>query len=217
MKNKKLVSLALLILIALFIGAIYAYKNIENKKVENVSTYDYAKEPFVRAHSPSFGDNEKNIYVVEFLDPECESCALFHKIIKKFYKENYKDIKLVVRYLANHKNSDFAIKILEASRLQNKYNEVLETIYKTQGIWADHNNEKPQLLWDILSKIDGLNIEKIKQDMNNPKFDEIINIDRMDAQNLYVRGTPAVFINGKKLLVLSPDTLDDLYLSIVYK
>lgn len=213
MKNKNLVSLALLILVVIFVASIYTYKNMENKQVEEVSTMDYANEPFVQKHSVSFGENKKGIYVVEFLDPQCDSCALFHPIMKKFYKENYSDIKFVIRYLSNHQHSDFAIKILEASRIQNKYNEVLETMFEKQAVWS----QKPELIWTYLSKISDLDVEKIKIDMNNPKFDEIINIDRLDAQRLYVKGTPSIFINGKKLFVLSADTLEDLYLSKAYK
>lgn len=217
MKNKKLVVIALLVLVVIFVGAMYSYKNVENKKVENISTLNHAKAPFVRDYSVSFGDNKKDVYVVEFLDPQCESCALFHPIMKKMFRENYQDIKLVIRYLANHNYSDLVIKMVEAARVQNKYNEVLETIYEKQAVWAVHYNEKPDLLWNYISKIDGLDIEKLKEDMKNPKIDEIIKTDMQDAQSLYVRGTPTIFINGKKLNVLSAKTLDDLLISEMYK
>ena len=164
-----------------------------------------------------FGDNKKNISVVEFLDPECESCAIFHPIIRKVYKEHYSDIKLVVRYLANHKNSEFAIKILEASREQNKYEEVLSTIFEKQPVWAQHNNEKPELLWIFLAQIEGLNIDKLKEDMKNPKIDEIIKIDRQDATALNVKGTPTIFVNEKKLERLSQKDLFDLIEAEIYK
>ena len=217
MKNKSLVVITLLILAVIFVGGMYTYKNVEDKKVESVSTFDYAKEPFVRPYSVSFGENKKNIYVVEFLDPECESCALFHPIMKKMFKQYHEDIKLVIRYLANHKNSDFVIKMVEAARIQNKYNEVLEIIYEKQPVWAMHYNEKPELLWNYIKNVDGLDIEKLKEDMKDPKIDEIIKTDMQDAQNLYVRGTPAVFINGKRLNVLSASELEDLLLETMYK
>ena len=51
----------------------------------------------VRDYSVSFGENRKNIIVVEFLDPECESCALFHPMVKRFFKEYHTDIKLVIK------------------------------------------------------------------------------------------------------------------------
>ena len=215
MQNKKLVGISLFVLVALFVGLAYFYKNNENTKEASLVSSSAAS--LIRDHAMSFGDNKKNISVVEFLDPECESCAIFHPIIRKVYKEHYSDIKLVVRYLANHKNSKFAIKILEASREQNKYEEVLSVIFEKQPIWAEHNNEKPELLWTFLEQIEGLNIDKLKEDMKNPKIDEIIDNDAKDARILSVKGTPTVFVKEKRLERLSQKDLFDLVESEIYK
>ena len=196
-------------------GLTYFYKNSQNSKEALIVSSN--KVSLVKEHSMSFGDNKKNIEVVEFLDPECESCALFHPIMRKVYKEHYSDIKLVVRYLANHKNSKFAIKILEASRQQNKYEEVLSVIFEKQPIWAQHNNEKPELLWTFLAQIEDLDIEKLKVDMNNPKIDKIIESDAKDANALGVKGTPTIFVNEKKLNTLSQKELFDLVETEIYK
>ena len=215
MQNKKLVVISLFVLVITFLGLTYFYKNSQNSKEALIVSSN--KVSLVKEHSMSFGDNKKNIEVVEFLDPECESCALFHPIMRKVYKEHYSDIKLVVRYLANHKNSKFAVKILEASRQQNKYEEVLSVIFEKQQIWAQHNNEKPELLWTYLEQIEGLNIDKLKEDMKNPKIDEILDIDAKDASALNVRGTPTIFVNSKKLVRLSEKDLFDLVESEIYK
>lgn len=218
MKNKSLVAITLIVLIALFVGGGYAFKNKEEKKVQEVTaSIDYKKEPFIREYSPSFGDNEKGIYVVEYIDPECESCALFNGIIKDFYKEYYKDIKLVIRYLANHKNSEYAIRIIEAAREQNKYLEVLDVVYSKQPLWAQHNNEKPELLMGFLEEVEGLDLVKLQKDMENPEIKKRINYDLIDSQKLQVRGTPTIFVNGKRLRSLSADALENLYISEAYK
>lgn len=215
MQNKNLVIITSFLLVILFIGLAYFYKNSQNnKEALFISSKEVSLE---KEHSISFGENKKNIVVVEFLDPECESCAVFHTIIKKVYKEYYSDIKLVIRYLPNHKNSKFAVKILEASREQNKYNEVLNIIFEKQPFWAAHNNEKPELLWTYLAQIEGLDIEKLKIDMNNPEIDEIINTDIKDARALNIKGTPTLFVNEKKLEILSQKDLLDLIEAEIYK
>ena len=215
MQNKNLVIITTFILVILFIGLAYFYKNSQsNNETLNIPNNGASLE---KGHSISFGENKKNIVVVEFLDPECESCAIFHPIVKKLFKEYYSDIKLVVRYLANHKNSKFAIKILEASREQNKYNEVLTVIFEKQSLWAQHNNEKPELLWTFLAQIEDLNIDKLKEDMNNPKIEQIIDTDTKDAKMMSVRGTPTIFVNDKKLEVLSQKDLFDLVENEIYK
>ena len=40
------------------------------------------------AHSPSFGEAGAKVHVVEFLDPACETCALFYPFIKQVMAEN---------------------------------------------------------------------------------------------------------------------------------
>ena len=215
MQNKKLVGISILVLILLFIGLGYFYKNNQsNKESLLVSS---GNKSLVNENSISFGENKKNITIVEFLDPECESCAVFHPIMRKVYQEHYSDIKIVIRYLTNHKNSKFATKILEASREQNKYEEVLSVIFEKQPLWAQHNNEKPELLWTFLSEIVDLNIDKLKEDMNNPKIDQIIDIDAKDAKAYNVRGTPTIFVNEKKLDTLSQKELFDLVENEIYK
>ena len=215
MQNKNLVIITTFVLVIFFIVLTYFYKNSQsNNETLNIPNNGASLE---KGHSISFGENKKNIVVVEFLDPECESCAIFHPIVKKLFKEYYSDIKLVVRYLANHKNSKFAIKILEASREQNKYNEVLTVIFEKQSLWAQHNNEKPELLWTFLAQIEDLNIDKLKEDMNNPKIDQIIDMDAKDAKAYNVRGTPTIFVNEKKLDTLSQKELFDLVETEIYK
>ena len=215
MQNKKLVGISLLVLIVLFIGLAYFYKN--NQTHKETLLISSSHKSLVPDYSVSFGENKKNITIVEFLDPECESCAVFHPIMRKVYKEHYSDIKLVIRYLANHKNSKYAIKILEASREQNKYEEVLSLIFEKQPLWAQHNNEKPELIWTFLTQIEGLNIDKLKEDMKNPKIDEIIDNDAKDARILSVKGTPTVFVKEKRLERLSQKDLFDLVESEIYK
>ncbi|MFK2821366.1 DsbA family protein [Malaciobacter sp. WC5094] len=214
MKNKSIVLVSLAILFAVFIALVISYENKSNQNIEKLS---YTSAPFIREHSTVFGDNKKNVYVVEFIDPECESCALYHKVVKELYRNYYEDIQIVVRYLDNHKNSKYAIKILEASKKQNMYQAVLDKIYESQGVWAQHNNEKPELLWEELKDVPSLNLKKLRADFEKINVDNILKLDREDATKLKVRGTPTLFVNGEKLKRLSYKDLFDLVESKLYK
>lgn len=212
MKNKKLLISSSLIIIFLLFLAIFSFnqnssQNDENKN-ENILERDY---------SYNKGDNEKNVSIVEFIDPECESCAIFNEYLKKVYKDYSQEIKITYKYIPNHKNSKFAIKILEASREQNLYNEVLDSMLKYLPVWATHKNKKPELLWDILKDIPNIDLEKIRIDMNNSKIEDIINQDLNDARKLNVRGTPTIFINNKILPTLSFDALINAVEDEIYK
>lgn len=219
MKNKSIVIISLLALVAIFFAGSYIYKSNESAEIEKLATTTSESNngPFVRDHSMTFGENKKNIVVVEFLDPECEACAYFYPAVNKVYKEYYEEIKLVIRYLSNHQNSEFAVKILESSRLQNKYKEVLDVIFTTQPQWAKHGNTKPELLWTFLEKVDGLDIEKLKKDVETIDVKNLLSKDRLDAAKLRVQGTPSFFVNGKKVQKLSYDALVDLVEGEIYK
>lgn len=217
MQNKKLVLSTLVAVIAFFVGFSFFYKN-DSKSTQNIAV-ENINELLVRDYSYKMGDNSKNISVVEFLDPECESCAIYSTVVKRLYKEYYGDIQIVVKYLDNHKNSRFTIQILEAARVQGKYEEVLDMMFEKHSLWASHyaSVDKPELLWEFLKDIPNLDIEKLKEDMKNPKIDEIIKQDREDANALGVRGTPTIFVNGKQLQELSQKALFDLVEKEIYK
>lgn len=215
MKNKKIVLLTVALLVIGFIFGASSYQNaVDVKNQELVASKNGA--PFMRDYSPTFGQNKNNVIITEFLDPECEACSAFHPTIKEVFNDYKMETKLVIRYLANHENSKFAVRLLEAARIQNKYNEALDVIFKYQDKWAQHNNTKPELLWTFLPEA-GLDMAKLKADFENNDIDKMINLDRVDAATLGVRGTPSFYVNGKKLRELSHKALLDLVESEIYK
>ncbi|MBE9520176.1 MAG: thioredoxin domain-containing protein, partial [Proteobacteria bacterium] len=106
--------------------------------------------------------------------------------------------KLVLRYAPFHDGADSFVKILEAAKKQGKYWETLDVMYKSQPYWASHSNPQPQRIWQFLPQA-GLDIERIKKDMNDPAIAKLIAQDIADAKTLNVRKTPGYFVNGKPL------------------
>jgi len=196
MNKKYMVFISIVLLALLFALGSYLYKNQQAKKYgfmarENAST-------FVREHSQTLGSDDAKVYLVEFSDPACETCSSFHPFVKKLMAVNPGKIKLVVRYAPFHDGSDYFVKILEAARKQGKYWETLEVMYETQRYWASHHNPRPKLIWKFLPRA-GLDLEKIRNDMNDPAIVELIKQDLADAKTLNVRKTPGFFVNGKPL------------------
>jgi protein-disulfide isomerase len=153
---------------------------------------------FVREYSPTLGSDDAKIYLVKFSDPGCETCSAFHPFVKKLMADNPGKIKLIIRYATFHKGSDYMVKILEAARKQGKFWETLEVMYNTQNYWASHHNPKPQLIWRYLPET-GLDLDRIRKDMNDPEIDKIIKQDLSDIRTLNVRKTPGFFVNGQPL------------------
>ncbi|OCL86818.1 hypothetical protein AAX26_01124 [Aliarcobacter thereius] len=216
MQNKLKVIISVLLVIGLFIGLSFFYKNSKTEESYSISKED--KELILkRDYSYKIGDNSKNITVVQFIDPECESCAIFHEFVKKLYKDYYNEIEIITKYIPNHKNSAFAIKLLEASRNQGLYEESLDIIFSTQDLWAKHNFEKPELLYGFLSQIPNIDMKKLKIDMEDENILNIIKQDKNDALSLGVLGTPTLFINGELLKRLSSEELFDIVFKNIIK
>lgn len=214
MQNGLKVLVSLVLVAVLFVAASMFYN--DSKSENNLKLED--KETILkRDYSYRIGENEKNVTVVQFIDPECESCAIFHEYVKNIYKDYYNEIEIVTKYVPNHMNSTFAIKLLEASRNQGLYDETLDVIFSTQNDWAEHNNEKPELLYIFLAQIPNMDIEKLKVDSEDKNIENIIKQDRDDAISLGVLGTPTLFVNGELLKRLSSDDLFDLVFKNIAK
>ena len=188
--------IACLTLVLVFVFGSSYYKNQQAEKFgfmaeENASL-------FVREHSQTLGSDDAKVYLIEFTDPACETCAAFSPFVKQLMNANPGKIKLVLRYAPFHHGADYFVKILEAAKKQGKYWEVLDVMYKSQPYWASHSNPQPQKIWQYLPEA-GLNIEQIKKDMNDPAIANLIAQDVADAKTLNVRKTPGFFANGKPL------------------
>ncbi len=184
-----------LLAVLFFVGSNF-YKNQQSEKINNLAQDNRAL--FERPYSQSIGSTMSRVTLVEFLDPECEACSAFYPYVKSILKEFEGSIRFVVRYAPFHQNSKQAIKILEAAAKQGKYWETMEVFFKNVPEWGDHHDPKPELLWTYLPAL-GLDVDKIKKDMEDPEILNIIEQDISDGLKLGVRRTPTFFINGKPL------------------
>lgn len=198
MRSQKLLvfgTAVFLLLLFFLAGFIFKYNKKEKTKslaMENI-------ELFVRDYSPTLGPDDAEVLLVEFLDPECESCKDFFPYVKSLMSYYPGKIKLVIRYAPFHGNAETAIRIIEAARMQGKYWEALSLLFKYQHEWGSHANPRPELIWKFLPEIE-LDITKLRIDMQSPQISKIIEQDTKDSINLGVRATPQFFINGKPLL-----------------
>jgi len=194
------------LIVAFVVGGSY-YKGKQAEKIGFMAQEN--AELFVREHSQTLGSDDAKVYLIEFMDPACETCAAFSPFVKQMMDANPGKIKLVLRYAPFHKGADYFVKILEAAKKQGKYWETLDIMYKSQRWWASHSNPQPQLIWQFLPKV-GLDIERLQKDMNDPAIAKLIDQDLADAKTLNVRKTPGFFANGKPLQTFGYQQLQQL-------
>jgi protein-disulfide isomerase len=148
------------------------------------------------AHAPSLGEPTAKVHVVEFLDPACETCAAFFPIVKQLMAENPGKIRLSTRHVAFHEGAEYAVRVLEASRAQDRYWQTLEALLGTQAFWAPNHTVRADLVDQAIADV-GLDPARLRADVQSAAVTERIEKDRADAIALQVTATPEYFVNGK--------------------
>lgn len=164
------------------------------------------REELIRPDSHALGPENAPVVLVEFLDPECESCKAFHPVMKRFLAENEGKIRFVVRYMPFHTSSRLAIAALEASALQGKYWEMLDLLFDMAEEWG-HQPEPVPAFFERYAQRLGLDPVRFKESLVDQKWAVLADRDMADGKTLGVRGTPTIFVNGEMLRDLSPEGL----------
>jgi protein-disulfide isomerase len=152
----------------------------------------------VRADSPTFGNPNAPVHIVEFFDPACGTCRDFYPLVKAMMAANPDKIRLSMRYAPFHPGSEAVVKVLEASRKQGKFEATLEALFAAQDTWVKNHQANVQLIGPALEPL-GMNLEKLQLDALAPEVANIIARDLQDANTMDVSMTPEYFVNGKPL------------------
>ena len=157
-----------------------------------ISNLSSIRDKLTDSNSPVLGNPESNNVIVEFSDYNCPYCRRMGPIVKEALQEN-KDLKVILReFPVLGEDSLTASKAALASKYQNKYEEFHFSLINNEG----RINEK--VVFKIANKI-GLDIQKLKKDMQRPEITAAIQQNMEMAQRLGINGTPA-FIAGNKLV-----------------
>jgi len=171
----------------------------ESEETQSVQDAAAARQAALASeHSPTIGGANAKVHIVEFLDPACETCALFFPMVKQWMAEVPGEIRLSVRHVAFHSGSDNAVKVLEASRKQGKYWETLEALLASQRQWTQHHTVLPDKIGPAIAGV-GLDMEQLIADMNSIEVMVRMEQDKKDAIVLKVSKTPDYFVNGRPL------------------
>ena len=196
MKQKHLVIFSALLLLLAFAGGALYYKSRQADAA--AQAYQRDRSTFVRDYSPTHGNPAAKVEIVEFFDPACETCREFYPFVRKLMDAHPDKIRLYARYAPFHNGSDQVVKILAAAHKQGKFWETLEAVFAAQSSWAPQHRPQPELVWNYLGGV-GLDIPRLRQDMESPEIEKIVRQDLADAKKLNVTATPEFFVNGKPM------------------
>ncbi len=161
---------------------------------------DNAKDIYRRANAPVAGNVNGDITVVEFFDYNCGYCKRAFGDMAKLIEKDSK-VRLVLKELPIlSKGSEEASKVALAAKLQGKYWEVHRALINLRG----ELNEQTSL--KAIEKIPGLDMAKLKKDMESAEVKGEIAFVRDLAQKMGIQGTPH-FLVGDRAIPGAPQNL----------
>jgi protein-disulfide isomerase len=215
MNSKKItVSVLVAVVLSFFAFGMYSYQQRVNNSQQDKASQ--AAQRLVRMHSPVLGPVNAPVTIVEFFDPACETCREFYPIVKGLLKKYPNDVRLVVRYAPFHRNSDLVVKMLEASKVQGKYWEVLDAVLADQPLWASHGEPNLYVAYQSAVRV-GVDLNKALFDAQSPAVAAALKQDVEDLTALEVTKTPTFFVNGRSLPSFGAAQLESLVAEEVAK
>lgn len=206
-ERQKLLLLVAAMLVIVIVGVSAMYMGMQE---EPDGTGDEARVAALASeHSPALGSPDARVHIVEFLDPACETCALFFPMVKSWLSEEPDKLRLSVRHVAFHDGSDYVLRVLEASRKQGKYWETLEALLAAQRVWTANHVVRQDRVLPAIAGV-GLDTEQLLADMNGVDILARIEQDKKDSITLRVSATPEYFVNGRPLPSFGQQQLLDL-------
>jgi protein-disulfide isomerase len=146
------------------------------------------------APAPSFGAPDARVTIVEFSDFQCPYCAEAARTMKKIKETHGTKVRVIFRHypLPFHERAQAAAQAALAAHAQNKFWEYHDLLFEHQSALAAQDLESyaEQLKLDVA---------KFREASVDSTVASLISSDVALGDAVNVRGTPTVFVNGKRL------------------
>ena len=144
--------------------------------------------------SPIRGPADALVTLVEFSDYQCPFCRQAHATVSQVEKKYAGKVRLVMKQFpltSLHPQAMGAAKAAVAAGMQGRYWEMHDRLFASPQL-------DPDTLEHYAREI-GLDVDRWKHDQADAKVAAIIQRDMDLATNVNVSGTPAFFVNGRRL------------------
>ncbi|MBU3937589.1 MAG: thioredoxin domain-containing protein [Proteobacteria bacterium] len=143
---------------------------------------------------PFLGPENAPVVIVAFSDFECPYCGTVGTLFEEVLAKYPKDVKVVFKQfpLAMHKQAQGAALASLAAHRQGKFWQYHDLLFENQKSLSEAK-------YTELAKKLGLDMEKFSKDSKAPATQQDLERDMADAQQAGVRGTPTIFVNGRRL------------------
>jgi protein-disulfide isomerase len=151
---------------------------------------------------PAQGSAEAPVTIIEFTDYQCSSCAKLRPVMDRLLAEYRGKVRLVARDfpLQQHPYAFKAAEAAEAAREQGKYWEYTTILFQNQGALGSDQ------LKEYASQT-GLDRARFDAALGSGKFADRVQRDLREGAKLGINSTPAVFVNGRRVMEKNRESL----------
>lgn len=133
------------------------------------------------------GNPKGSVTIVEFFDYQCGHCKHMEPVIASLIEKD-PNLRVVYKeFPIFGKSSELGSKAALAAAMQGKYLPMQTGLFKVEG----HLDEKTVM--DV-AKAAGLDVAKLKTDMESQKVKDALNANRQLAEKMHLMGTPAFIV-----------------------
>jgi protein-disulfide isomerase len=148
--------------------------------------------------SPSRGPDSAPVTIVEFADFECPYCQRMAPELDALWEKRQASVRFVYKFmpLTMHPHSEIAARAAIAAQAQGKFWPMHHALF-ANGTRLEATD------LEGYAKDVGLDLERFRADMRSAATTARIDADRKLADDIGVKGTPTLFVNGREFDVKS--------------
>lgn len=153
-----------------------------------------AVKTIVTDGSPEEGPPDAPVTIVEWADFECPACQGMYPALEAIREKYPEQVRLVYKHyplVKIHPHAELAAKAAIAAANQGKFWEMHHRLFSAHGRLEQQDLEE-------YAKELGLDVAKLRADLNAPATLERLEKDVKQAESLGLEGTPFIFINGRE-------------------
>jgi protein-disulfide isomerase len=149
---------------------------------------------FTSAQSPTKGPPDAPVTLTLFTDFECSYCARLAPVLDQVHQQYPETVRIVFKNypLRMHRFAVQAALAALAAEDQGQFWPFHDRLFQ------NYNQLNAQKIEEIRQEL-GLDAERFQAHMKDPALKDLIRRDLEEGSAAGVRGTPTVFINGKKM------------------
>jgi protein-disulfide isomerase len=138
-----------------------------------------------------------SVEVVVFSDFQCPACAVAAPLLSQLAADD--TVTLAYRYFpltSIHANAMAAAEAAQAAALQGRFWEFHDLLFARQTAWAELSPQDAVGAFAAIAAEVGLDTARWRSAVESPAVAEAVSSDAQEAQDLQLRGTPTIFIDG---------------------